>query len=107
MKAVTSGNFLKEFTVIADCACDKKERFVVQRSNGKNVVLMSMEDFVENALFDRGDLKEERLAAAQMASIKVTFQLEFEDGPVEPEEERAILKEVFEDEVIVPSTEWE
>ena len=45
MKAVTSGNFLKEFTVIADCACDKKERFVVQRSNGKNVVLMSMEDF--------------------------------------------------------------
>ncbi|MCQ2552887.1 MAG: hypothetical protein MJ150_01090 [Clostridia bacterium] len=64
-------------------------------------------DFVENALFDRGDLQEERLAAAQMASIKVTFQLEFEDGPVEPEEERAILKEVFEDEVIVPSSEWE
>lgn len=64
-------------------------------------------DFAETAIFDRGDLIEDRVEAAQIASMKVTFQLEFEDGPVEPEEEKAILKEVFEDEVIVPSSEWE
>ena len=63
-------------------------------------------DFAETAWFDRNDLIEERVDAAQLASIKVTFQEEFEDGPVEPEEEKAILKEVFEENVIVPSTEW-
>ena len=64
-------------------------------------------DFAETAWFERNELLEDKLEAAQVASIKVTFQEEFEDGPVEPEEEKAILKEVFEDEVIVPSSEWE
>jgi len=67
---------------------------------------MFLWDFAETAWFDRNDLYESKVEAAQMASIKVTFQEEFEDGPVEPEEEKAILKEVFEDEIIVPSTEW-
>jgi len=64
-------------------------------------------DFAESAIFERQDLVEDKVEAAQIASMKVTFQLEFEDGPVEPEEEKAILKEVFEDEVLVPSSEWE
>jgi len=64
-------------------------------------------DFAETAIFDRADLIEDRTEAAQIASMKVTFQVEFEDGPVEPEEEKAILKEVFEEDVIVPSSEWE
>ena len=56
--------------------------------------------------FERRDLKQQRTEAAQLASIKVTFQEKFEDGPVEPEEEQQILEEVFEDDVIVPSDEW-
>lgn len=64
-------------------------------------------DFAESAIFERQDLVEDKVEAAQIASMKVTFQLEFEDGPVEPDEEKAILKEVFEDEVLVPSSEWE
>lgn len=57
-------------------------------------------------LFDRRDLREARTEAAQLASVKVTFQLQFEDGPVEPSEEKAIIREIFEDDVIVPSDEW-
>lgn len=45
MIAIPSANFLKEFTNYADKAADKKETFIVQRSNGKNVVIMSMESF--------------------------------------------------------------
>lgn len=45
MEVVPSGNFLEEFTVIADRACEEKERFIIQRRNGRNVVLLSMEDF--------------------------------------------------------------
>ena len=45
MEAVPSGNFLEEFTVLADRACEEKERFIVQRKNGRNVVLLSLDDF--------------------------------------------------------------
>ena len=31
--------------MIADRACEEKERFIIQRRNGRNVVLLSMEDF--------------------------------------------------------------
>ena len=47
MEAVPSGSFLKEFTLIADRAVDEKERFLIQRNNGKNVILLSMEDYNE------------------------------------------------------------
>lgn len=47
MEAVPSGSFLKEFTLIADRAVDEKERFLIQRKNGKNVILLSMEDYNE------------------------------------------------------------
>ena len=57
-------------------------------------------------ILERRDLTEARTEAAQLASLKVTFQLQFEDGPVEPSEEKAIIKEIFEDTVIVPSDEW-
>ncbi len=45
MEAVPSGNFLEEFTLIADRACAERERFIIQRRNGRNVVLLSMDDF--------------------------------------------------------------
>ena len=70
-------------------------------------VWVALWDLIENAVFDRRDLIEQKTEAAQMASIKVTFRKEFEDAPVNPEEEKSIIREVFEDEVIVPSTEWE
>ena len=57
-------------------------------------------------LFDRRDLKEARTEAAQLASVKVTFKPQFVDDPVAPAEERAIIREIFEDDVILPSDEW-
>ncbi len=45
MEAVPSGSFLKEFTLIADRASAEQERFLIQRKNGKHLVLMSMEDY--------------------------------------------------------------
>ena len=57
-------------------------------------------------LFDRRDLKEARTEAAQLASVKVTFKPQFVDEPVKPSEEKEILKEIFEDDEIVPSDEW-
>ena len=45
MEAIPSGRFLEEFTVIAERAKDEGERFIVQRKNGRNVVLLSMDDF--------------------------------------------------------------
>ena len=47
MEAIPSGSFLKEFTLIANRAVEEKERFLVQRKNGKHVVLLSMEDYNE------------------------------------------------------------
>ncbi|MBR3458298.1 MAG: type II toxin-antitoxin system Phd/YefM family antitoxin [Selenomonadaceae bacterium] len=47
MEVVPSGNFLEEFTIIADRAHEEKERFIIQRKNGRNVVLLSMDDFNE------------------------------------------------------------
>ena len=47
MEAIPSGNFLKEFTLIANRAVEENERFLVQRKNGKHVVLLSMEDYNE------------------------------------------------------------
>ena len=45
MIAVPSSDFLKEFTLLANRANDEKETFIVQRANGKNVVMLSMEEF--------------------------------------------------------------
>ncbi len=64
-------------------------------------------EFLDTFVFERSDYIEEKLAAAQMASMKVTFKKKFEDNPVEPEAQEQILQEIFEDEVIVPSSEWE
>lgn len=64
-------------------------------------------EFLETFVFERSEYLERKLEAAQMASMKVTFQKKFEDGPVEPEEEEQILQEIFEEDVLVPSSEWE
>ena len=48
MKAVTSGEFLNEFTLYADRANEENETFVIQRENGKHLVMMSLDYF--NAL---------------------------------------------------------
>ena len=57
-------------------------------------------------IFDRRDLKEARTEAAQLASVKVTFKPRFVDEPVKPSEEKAIIREIFEDDEILPSDEW-
>lgn len=63
-------------------------------------------EFLDCFWFARRPLVQAKIDASQVASLKVTFQEEFEDGPVEPDEEKKILKEIFEDTVLVPSDEW-
>ena len=45
MTAITSGEFLGEFTLYADRANEANETFIIQRENGKNLVLMSMDAY--------------------------------------------------------------
>lgn len=45
MIAVPSGSFLKEFTLLAERAETENETIVIQRANGKNMVLMSLDAF--------------------------------------------------------------
>ena len=45
MIAVPSGSFLKEFTLLAEQAETENETIVIQRANGKNMVLMSLDAF--------------------------------------------------------------
>ena len=47
MEALPSASFLKEFTLVADRAWEERERFIIQRRDGRNVVLLSMEDYNE------------------------------------------------------------
>ena len=47
MIAVPSSDFLKEFNIYADKATDEKETIFVQRSNDKNLVVMSMDAYNE------------------------------------------------------------
>lgn len=47
MMAIPSSDLLNEFTLYADKVVDEKEPLIVQRSSGKNIVVMSMEQFNE------------------------------------------------------------
>ncbi len=62
MLAVSSSDFLKEFTLLADRATDEKETFVIQRASGKNAVFMSLDRFNE--------LQKELFVAKRNASAK-------------------------------------
>ena len=48
MTSITSGEFLNEFTLYADRAHEESETFIIQRENGKHLVLMSLDGY--NAL---------------------------------------------------------
>ena len=48
MISAASSEFLKEFTLFAERDHDEKETLIIQRSNGKNAVFMSMDTY--NAL---------------------------------------------------------
>ena len=61
---------------------------------------------VDTAVFQRSDLKRARTEAAQLASMKVKFVDKFENALAKPAEKKAILDEMFEEDIIVPSTEW-
>ncbi len=45
MTAITSGEFLNEFTLYADRTHEDSETFIIQRENGKHLVLMSMDSY--------------------------------------------------------------
>ncbi|MBQ8698320.1 MAG: type II toxin-antitoxin system Phd/YefM family antitoxin [Schwartzia sp.] len=45
MTAVTSGEFLNEFTLYADRANEESETFVIQRESGKHLVMMSLDAY--------------------------------------------------------------
>lgn len=44
---ISSSDLLNEFTIYADNVVDKQETLIVQRSSGKNLVVMSVEQFNE------------------------------------------------------------
>lgn len=47
MLTATSAAFLKEFTLYCDKVNDDKESIVVTRSNEKNIVVLSLEEYNE------------------------------------------------------------
>lgn len=47
MEAIPSGSFLEEFTLVADRAHEEKERFLIERKNGRHVVVLSVDDYNE------------------------------------------------------------
>lgn len=47
MMVISSSDLLKEFTLYANKTVENKETLIVQRGNGQNVVMMSMEQFNE------------------------------------------------------------
>lgn len=47
MMVISSSDLLNEFTLYANKVVDEKESMIVQRSNSKNIVLLSMEQFNE------------------------------------------------------------
>lgn len=47
MLTVSSAAFLKEFTLYANQANDDGETYIIQRGNGKNVVVMSLDTYNE------------------------------------------------------------
>ena len=67
---------------------------------------MALWDASEFFFVDGRDLQEDKLEAAQLASMAVTFFDKFEDGPAEPEVVQQIMEEM-EEEVILPSTQWD
>ena len=67
---------------------------------------MALWDSAEFFFVDGRDLQEDKLEAAQLASMAVTFFDKFEDGPAEPEVVQQIMEEM-EEEVILPSTQWD
>lgn len=47
MEAIPSGSFLEEFTLVADRTHEEKERFLIERKNGRHVVVLSVDDYNE------------------------------------------------------------
>lgn len=47
MEAIPSGSFLEKFTLVADRAHEEKERFLIERKNGRHVVVLSVDDYNE------------------------------------------------------------
>ncbi|MBR3718426.1 MAG: hypothetical protein IKN20_01005 [Firmicutes bacterium] len=68
---------------------------------------MALWDAAELFFLDGKDLADQKLEAAQLASMKVTFYEKFEDGPAEPEVVQEFLEEIENEEIILPSTQWE
>lgn len=68
---------------------------------------MALWDGAEMFFLDRQDLQQDKLEAAQLASMKVTFYEKFEDGPAEPEVVQEFLEQIENEEVILPSTQWD
>ena len=67
---------------------------------------MALWDSAEMFFLDRQDIIQDKLEAAQLASMTITFYEKFEDGPAEPEVLQQVMEELNE-ETILPSTQWE
>lgn len=67
---------------------------------------LSIWELIDYAVFERNDLIVEKIKAAQLASMKISFKEKFDEEPIKPSEEQIIIKEALEDEELVPSDEW-
>ncbi|MGP1469976.1 MAG: type II toxin-antitoxin system Phd/YefM family antitoxin [Schwartzia sp. (in: firmicutes)] len=76
MIAVPSGNFLQEFTLLAERATEEGETILIQRPNGKHAVMMSLDTFnaMQKALYQARQKEPSPRQSNQTAAITADIQ---------------------------------
>jgi hypothetical protein len=94
---MTKSIFLGVILVLALIAMTALSKIVSTTISETIIVLFwfALWELLDNAVFDRLELLDDKRDAAQMASIKVLFMEKFKDMPVPDEEE--VLAEIFEE----------
>ena len=94
---MTKSIFLGVILVLALIAMTALSKIVSTTISETIIVLFwfALWELLDNAVFDRLELLDDKRDAAQMASIKVLFMEKFKDMPVPDEDE--VLAEIFEE----------
>ncbi|MGP1367172.1 MAG: type II toxin-antitoxin system Phd/YefM family antitoxin [Schwartzia sp. (in: firmicutes)] len=76
MIAVPSGNFLQEFTLLAERATEEGETILIQRPNGKHAVMMSLDTFndMQKMLYQARQKEPSPRQSNQTAAITADIQ---------------------------------
>ena len=94
---MTKSIFLGVILVLALIAMTALSKIVSTTISETIIVLFwfALWELLDNAVFDRLELLDDKRDAAQMASIKILFMEKFKDTPVPDEDE--VLAEIFEE----------